>query len=63
MDGCLPDLLRDVGEESESVFDPDESIKDFFLKVGGQLVDATSSPGVERDLVSCVMISEDEPTI
>jgi hypothetical protein len=44
---CLPDLLRDVGEEGESVLDPDESVEDFLLEVGGQLVDATGAPGVE----------------
>jgi hypothetical protein len=57
----LPDLLRDIGQESIAIFDPDKSIDNFLLEMCSQFVETTKALGVERDFVAGIMVSEDEP--
>lgn len=58
---CLPDLFGDVGQEGIFVLDPQECVQDLLAQVGLELLESASALAVQRDLVACVMIAEDEP--
>lgn len=59
----LPDLLRDIGEEGESVLNPHKTVENLLLEVRGELLEASCALGVQRDLVASIVVSENEPIL
>lgn len=57
----LPDLLRDIGQERESVINPHKSIENLLLQVGAELFQSTGTLGVQGDLVAGIVVAENEP--